>query len=156
MKKRLLIVFCAVMCCSFSSVSSQMTNAYFEMYRTTADSLSLVYGIPACVILGVGYHESAGGTSLVATKLNNHFGLAGNCREDVSHHKSRYRYYPTVIDSFNGFCEWVSCRTFYQELKGTEGDLNWLQKIRASGYASDGSWANSIHKIIVKHCGEEK
>jgi flagellum-specific peptidoglycan hydrolase FlgJ len=151
MNKRLLIVFCAVMCCSFSSVSSQVSTSYFEAYRATADSVSLVYGIPACVILGVGYHESAGGTSLVATKLNNHFGLAGNCREDVSHQKSRYRYYPTVIDSFNGFCEWVACRTFYQELKGTSNNLNWLQKIRASGYASDVSWANRIHKIIQKH-----
>lgn len=152
---RAVLVYAILGCC-FSSGLSQVSNAYFDEHRAKADSLSEVYGIPVCVILGVGYHESAGGSSTVAQKLNNHFGLAGNCREDISHHKSRYRYYPTVVDSFNGFCEWVACRSFYPEMKGTAGDLSWLQKIRSAGYASDGNWANSVHKIIVKHCIEEK
>jgi len=150
--KRTLKLFLVTVICAFHQVSISQELTYFNRYGSTADSLSFIYGIPEGVILGVGYHESAGGKSLVAQKLNNHFGLAGNCREDLTLYKSKYRYFPSVIDSFNGFCEWVACRPFYSTMKGSSSDLDWLLKIRASGYASDKAWANRVHQIIKKTC----
>jgi flagellum-specific peptidoglycan hydrolase FlgJ len=135
-----------------SKLYAQNDVTYFQKYKASSDSLSLIYGIPSCVILGVAYHESAGGTSVVATKLNNHFGIAGNCREDVTHHKSRYRYYATVLDSYNSFCEMVACKKFFDSMQGITDERIWLQKIFSSGYASDKKWAQRILKIIDTYC----
>lgn len=68
----------------FSFVFGQQKPVYFDDYRALADSLSLVYQIPSCVMLAVAYHESGGGVSVVAKKLNNHFGIAGDCRYDIT------------------------------------------------------------------------
>jgi Bax protein len=97
----------------FSVVYGQQKPVYFDNYRALADSLSLVYQIPSCVMMAVAYHESGGGVSLVAKKLNNHFGIVGDCRFDITKHKSKYRYYPTITDSYIGFCNLVASKKNY-------------------------------------------
>lgn len=135
------------------SGSTQNSSSYFTKYRKLADSLSKTYGIPACVILGVAYHESGGGTSVVAKKLHNHFGIKGDCNYAVSHHKSSYRYYPTVEDSYIGFCKLVANKKMYAQMKGSTDCKLWLKKIAATGYAADASkWSGHVNSIIRRYC----
>jgi len=133
--------------------SSQSGTSYFAKYRKLADSLSTAYGIPPCVILGVAYHESGGGTSVLAKKLHNHFGIKGDCNYAVSHHKSSYRYYPTVEDSYVGFCKLVANKKMYAQMKGSTDCKLWLKKIAATGYAADASkWSGNVNSIIRRYC----
>ena len=79
--------------------AQQTELSYFDKYRLLADSLSKQYEIPTCVILSVAYLESGGGTSVIAKKLHNHFGIVGDCNYSISKLKSRYKYYPSIAVS---------------------------------------------------------
>jgi len=131
--------------------SQKVKPTYFEKYRSLADSLSKEYGIPVGVILSVAYLESGSGTSLAAKKLNNHFGIVGDCKYGISKHKSKYKYYSTVQESYIGFCNLVKNRKFYESLLGNEEERIWFKKIAASGYAADAiKWSNACIEICKK------
>lgn len=142
--------------CSNLDVHAQATKSnYFETYRSFVDSLSKVYEIPSCVILSVAYLESGGGTSTVAKKLNNHFGIVGDCKFEISKHQSKYKYYSNIQDSYIGFCNLVKNRKFYESIKGTEDEKVWFRKIASTGYAADATkWANACIKICENNCSQ--
>ena len=103
-------------------------------------------------MLAVAYHESGGGVSVVAKKLNNHFGIVGDCRYDFTNHRSKYRYYPTITDSYIGFCKLVASKKFYESMKGNTDEKLWLKKLGATGYASDPNWPITVYKVVVNKC----
>ena len=141
-----LLLFCSL------SVYSQNIK-YFSSYRELADQMEVKYEIPACVILAVGYIESGGGTSKVGKLLNNHFGIVGSCKSEISGYKSRYKYYPTIEASFTGFCELLASKKYYAKLKGTKDVKVWLKAIAAAGYAQDAEhWSKTVGSIANKHC----
>jgi len=144
-----LILFCLLSIGSAACLYSQKPKpTYFEKHRSLADSLSIEYGIPVGVILSVAYLESGAGTSLAAKKLNNHFGIVGDCKYPVSNHKSKYKYYPTVEESYVAFCNLVKNRRFYESLRGSTEERVWFIKIAATGYAADATkWSNACIRI---------
>jgi Bax protein len=126
---------------------------FFTNYRPLADSLSKIYGIPSCVILGVSYLESGGGVSTIAKRLNNHFGMVGNCNYEVSKYKSSYRYFKRPEDSYIAFCELVKRKKFYPQLKGTFDEQKWVRSIALTGYAADANkWTAAVMRIINSKC----
>jgi uncharacterized FlgJ-related protein len=128
-------------------------NNYFKDYKKLGDSLSLIYKIPSCVILSVAYIESGGGTSTNARKLNNHFGIVGNCQYQITKHKSKYRYFPSIKSSYIGFCELVKSKSFYSSMINNTDEALWLKKIAATGYAADANkWSNTVYNIIKSKC----
>lgn len=139
-------------CFVFINASAQNTN-YFKEYKVLAKKMEQQYKIPACVILAVGYIESGGGTSKVGTKLNNHFGIVGSSQSQISGYKSRYKYFPTVEDSFIGFCELIASKKYYEKLKGSDDHTRWIKSIASGGYAADANhWAKTLNGIIKKYC----
>jgi len=127
---------------------------YFNKYRLLADSLEKEFQIPSCLILGVGFVESGGGTSKVAKNLNNHFGIVGkNPLNDSGKFKSRYKYYPSVTESFVGFCRLISSKKYYAELKGEQNIEKWAIKIASNGYAKDAvHWTAHLLKVSKSQC----
>jgi len=147
MKKYLLI---SILFLSFSTFSQYK---YFVDNRKLADSLEKVYQIPACVMLSVAYIESGGGTSNIAKKLHNHFGIRGKNDVAISGYKSGYRYYPTFRDSYVGFCKLVASKPYYATMKGSKDHEKWLKSIAACGYAKDANlWSSTIYKVLKKNC----
>ncbi|MEY3048253.1 MAG: hypothetical protein RL365_291 [Bacteroidota bacterium] len=141
-------------CAFFANIAySQQKIAFFDSYRSLADSLGKEYQIPACVILSVAYLESGGGVSVVAKKLNNHFGIVGDCKYSISKHQSKYKYYETSKDSYIGFCNLVKNKKFYESMKGSTDEHLWFKKIAATGYAADATkWANACSRICNDYC----
>lgn len=147
MKKKCLLVFILI---SFSSFSQ---HQYFLDYRKLADSLSSAYQIPACIILSVAYIESGGGTSNIAKKLHNHFGIKGKNDIAISGYKSTYRYFATIEDSYIGFCDLVASKKYYETMKGSVDNEKWLKTIASHGYAADAnSWSSAVNKTLKKNC----
>lgn len=137
----------------FSLQAASQNKSYFVEYRGLAKQMEEKYQIPSCVILAVGYIESGGGISVVGKKLNNHFGIVGPSKPEISGHKSRYKYYPTVADSFTGFCELVASKKFYPQLKGTANHEKWIKSIAGTGYAADAKkWSAAVIGMLNKHC----
>jgi Bax protein len=141
-----------VFICLCFVLNAQNKN-YFNDFKDLAKEMEEKYQIPSCVILAVGYIESGGGTSKVGKMLNNHFGIVGPSQPAISGYKSRYRYYPTVKDSFIGFCELVAKKKFYNNLKGSDDKSKWVKSIAATGYAADANkWSNAVIGLINKKC----
>jgi Bax protein len=135
------------------SLGLSQSKTYFQDHRHLADSLSAVYKIPSCVILAVAYVESGGGVSNVAKKLNNHFGMAGNCQFETSGYRSKYKYFPTARASYVGFCELIKSKRFYPELVGSVDEKKWLTSIASTGYAADPvKWSGSVYNVISERC----
>ena len=128
-------------------------SKYFSNYKPVADSLSLIYEIPASVILAIAYHESNGGESVVGRRLNNHFGLKGRVvGGDTVSVKSSYRYFQKPEDSYLFFCNLVANRKFYPALKGNKDYKKWVIALSKTGYAANASaWSKHVIGIITKY-----
>lgn len=141
--------FLLVILISFFTINIiSQKELYFKKYQGLADSLECVYGIPSEVMMGIAYHESAGGTSKVAKHSNNHFGIKGK------NHKvnTAFRYYESDTASYEGFCKLIVSKKFYTKLKGNENPKVWINQISRSGYAGGSStWGPRIIAIINKN-----
>lgn len=126
--------------------------SYFKNYQSICDSLESIYQIPSSVMLAIAYHESGGGISRNAKLLNNHFGIVGSNNLLKTHGvKSKYKYYPTVLDSYIGFCNLVAKKKFYSNLKGNTSYSKWVYSIHSSGYCPSETWPGKVISIIKKY-----
>jgi len=137
---------------NYQNIEAQKTN-YFIEYWGLAYEMQEKYEIPACLILSVAYVESGGGVSKVGRLLNNHFGIVGSSKPEISGLKSRYKYYPSIRDSYIGFCTLVSSKKFYSSVKGKMDVRLWANSIASVGYAENANlWSNAVVTTSLKHC----
>lgn len=109
---------------------------YVKKYRPIADSLSLVYGVPSSVTLGVAIMESGSGTSRNCKLLKNHFGIVGkNNLFKTKGIKTRYKQYPDDLTSYEDFCKLMTKKKFYKRLKGNMDHKLWADAISKAGYS---------------------
>src|SRR5690606_9562438 len=89
-------------------------QSYIQANKDAAIKYMKEYGIPASIILGIAYHESAHGNSKLATYLNNHFGIKG--KNNSTEIKSAYKGYDSVEDSYFDFVNYIESRKQYRAL----------------------------------------
>lgn len=138
--------------CMLTAATVQGQGKYLQTYRPLADSLSVVYGIPSSVMLGVAIIESGSGTSRNAKLLNNHFGIVGkNNLLKTKGIRSRYKQYPSVKASYIGFCQLLTRKKFYPKLKGNNDYKRWLEAMSKAGYSeAPVEWKKRISAAIRK------
>lgn len=126
---------------------------FISTFRPLADSLSVAYGVPASVILGVSLLESGSGTSRNARLLKNYFGIVGRNNLLKTHGiRSRYKQYASDIESFVDFCRLMTRKKFYTRLKGNSSAQEWVKAISASGYSEvPAVWQQRVLTTIRKH-----
>lgn len=126
---------------------------YVEQYKSLADSLSEVYGIPVSVILGVAILESGSGTSRNSKLLNNHFGIVGkNNLLKTKGIKTRYRQFPDVASSYVYFCKLLTRKKFYPKLKDNMDYNLWLEAMIKAKYSeAPVEWKKRITSVIKKN-----
>lgn len=126
---------------------------YFVENWPLAYEMQEKYEIPACLILSVAYVESGGGISKVGRLLNNHFGIVGSSKPEISGLKSKYKYYPSIRDSYIGFCTLVSSKKYYIGIKGNLDIRLWANSIASMGYAENATlWSNTVVATSLKRC----
>lgn len=127
-------------------------QSYIQANKDAAIKYMKEYGIPASIILGIAYHESAHGNSKIATYLNNHFGIKGeNSSTEI---KSAYKGYDSVEDSYFDFVNYIENRKQYSALIDKYGPghyKKWVLGIAKGGYAASNKWASQVIAIIDKH-----
>lgn len=132
----------------FSKGNSAFAQGYVAKYKEVTDSLAVEFGIPYEVIMAVAIVESGAGTSKVAQKLQNHFGIVGPNKVRWS----RFKQYDTDEDSFRDFCVKMTTKKFYERLKGNPDHKKWIFEISKTGYASHPKrWRAMLYKAIAKH-----
>ena len=145
----------------FSMLAFQPTLAqskYVKQYKPVADSLSEIYGVPTSVMLGVAIIESGAGKSRNCKLLNNHFGIKGKNKLLKTHGiKSAYKQYANGRASYVAFCQLMSRKKFYKELKGVDDHKRWLDAMSRAGYSTvPVEWKKNITAAIRKHKLAEK
>ncbi|MEM6397983.1 MAG: glucosaminidase domain-containing protein [Bacteroidota bacterium] len=145
---------------------SQGHLRYIERFSQLAMEEMLRAGIPASIKLAQGIHESGAGTSPLATRANNHFGI--KCgrnwtgreayREDDDYDdrgrliKSCFRGYRNPEASYRDHSEFLRDPAkmrynFLFRLDPTDY-VSWAEGLRSSGYATDPAYAQKIIRIV--------
>lgn len=159
LRKNILIIF--LMCNVF--VYAQYTEKdilnYIETYHSLAVKKMKDYGIPASITLAQGILESAAGTSDLAQKANNHFGI--KCHSDwngETYHKDDdqkqecFRSYPSVEQSFDDHSAFLK-KDRYAELYNLKitDYTSWAKGLKKCGYATDPHYAERLIDLIERY-----
>ena len=135
-----------------ASLAQKSAQEYINTYKEQAVNAMEEFGVPASIILAIAMHESANGTSRVATYLNNHFGIKGpNNSKQI---RSSYKGYASVQESYDDFINYLKNRKQFQSLftKYSPYDYqSWAYGIMKGGYAGSKAWASHIVATIKKH-----
>jgi flagellum-specific peptidoglycan hydrolase FlgJ len=129
------------------------TAKYINTHKPIAIDLMREYSIPASVILGIAVIESGSGTSLLCKKFNNHFGIVGKNYNAISKlgRKSHYKEYVNDSASYRHFCEVISRKAYYKQLRSNPDPNLWITAIKHSGYATAAhTWSYRVDKVIRK------
>ena len=143
---------------SFAPGTDAQQAAYVRRFGKVAIQEMKRYGIPASITLAQGILETKAGTSPLATRNNNHFGIKcfskactkGHCSnfEDDTH-KDFFRRYPTAWASFRSHSKLLQAdrykRLFRLDPKDYKG---WARGLAAAGYATDPRYGEKLIRII--------
>ena len=131
----------------FFGLKISAQNSYVNQYKPFATELSQEFGIPTSVILSIAFMETGGGTSSACKVLNNHFGMTG--KNDIN--SSRFKSFTDSKASYRAFCEWISKRKFYKNLKGSQNHNEWFVAIASSGYSTKPvEWKQKLNTVMKK------
>lgn len=130
---------------------------YIEKYAPIAVDQMYSHKIPASITLAQGILESSSGTSELALKSNNHFGIKCHTNwqgESVSHDDDKrgecFRKYKYVATSYKDHSEFLTKRARYKFLFNypTTDYKSWAKGLKKAGYATDRKYPNKLIKII--------
>lgn len=132
---------------------------YILKYKDIAIAEMERSGIPASIILAQGIHESASGSSSLAKKGNNHFGIKCHKWEGEKIYQNDdeqnecFRKYSSVKESFIDHTNHLMSNPRYEFLfKYPSNDYtSWARGLQKAGYATNPQYADKIIGLIKKY-----
>ncbi len=130
---------------------------YIDTYSDLAVEHMKKYKIPASITLAQGLLESGAGTSRLAQKSNNHFGIkcgsswkGRTVRHDDDARQECFRAYKSAKESYEDHSVFLANGARYAFLfKLDIADYKgWARGLKKAGYATDPSYANRLITII--------
>jgi len=142
------------------SAEARMTpEQYIEKYKGIAIQEMKKHGIPASITLAQGGLESGWGSSELAVKANNHFGIkchgwqGATYRKDAEIPKECFRKYDSPEQSYRDHSDFLRYRDRYSflfSLKSTDYK-GWANGLLAAGYATNKNYPALLIGIIEKY-----
>lgn len=135
-------------------------RSYIERFSQTAIGEMDKFGIPASIAMAQAIIESRSGTSVLAVKNNNHFGIKcfsktcpqGHCSNFTDdHHKDFFRKYSNVWDSWREHSVFLMKHQYKNLLKYGKDYRAWARGLRDYGYATDASYDKKLIAIIERY-----
>ena len=139
-----------------AQTKSQKFIDYIDLYRDIAVEQMELHGIPASITLAQGLLESGAGTSELAKKSNNHFGIkrGSSWTGPTTTHfddgrTEHFRVYASVRDSYEDHSKFLLrdrySRLFRLSILDYKG---WARGLKSCGYATSPTYANRLISII--------
>lgn len=133
---------------------------YITKYKYKAILEMKIFGIPASITLAQALVESAAGTSELAVKANNHFGI--KCKEEWWGETYTYsddlkdecfRKYNTIGDSYRDHSVFLYQRKRYAKLFKLDihDYKGWANGLSSYGYATDPNYASKLIDMVETH-----
>lgn len=132
-------------------------QSYIETYSLEAVHQMVKYKIPASVIMAQAIFESQGGSSDLAKKSNNHFGIKCHLEwggdtilKDDDTLNECFRKYESIEDSYTDHSLFLNSRARYAPLFDLPIDdyKGWCLGLKSSGYATYPAYAEELIRII--------
>ena len=162
LKKNIFLVILFVS--SFTEILAQNYTksdifTYIETYSDVAVRKMKEHGIPASITLAQGILESAAGTSDLAVKANNHFGIkchksweGKTFRKDDDSKNECFRKYKSSIESFEDHSQFLKAARYADLYKLRVTDYEgWAHGLKKAGYATNPQYANRLIRIIEEY-----
>ena len=147
-------------CVTVSSFAFAQKNAayqqYIDKYKNVAIDQMRRHRIPASITLAQALFESGAGSSYLATRANNHFGIKVGTgwdgkyvTRDDDKKSERFRKYKTVEESYEDHSLFLK-RDRYKKLFDLDPQdyKGWARGLKACGYATLPTYANRLITII--------
>ena len=142
----------------------QLNWQYIDRYKNLAVREMERTGIPASIKLAQGILESKAGTSPLARRSNNHFGIKCGAQWrgetyyswDDEPQKSCFRVYARVEDGYMAHSNFLRSPEKFERY-GFLFELHpfnyraWAHGLKAAGYATDPNYAHRLIEIIEKY-----
>lgn len=162
MRKRagLLIGLIALMS---ASACAQYTESdiynYIEHYANLAIEKMQHHGIPASITLAQGILESGAGTSNLAVKANNHFGIKCHSNwkgktyyQNDDAENECFRKYDKAEESYEDHSEFLRAKRYARLFNLEKTDYKaWANGLKACGYATNPKYAERLITLIEKY-----
>lgn len=138
---------------------SRSSISYIEQYKDIAIREMNQYGIPASIKLAQAILESGNGSSYLATKANNHFGIkCGTAWSGKSVTRTDdnpndcFRVYTNPEESFRDHSQFL-LRKRYEGLFALERNdyKGWARGLKAAGYATNPRYAELLIELIERY-----
>ncbi len=142
---------------STSSNRDERCKTYIHRFSTIAVAEMKKFGIPASIILAQGLVESNSGSSSLASKANNHFGIKcfsknctkGHCMNfSDDSHKDFFVRYSNAWGSFRAHSEFLKKTSRYSHLFKSHNATVWAKGLERAGYATDKQYAEKLIAVI--------
>lgn len=145
---------------SADDLEPQSTEEYIDKYAPVAIAEMKKYGIPASISMGQAIIESRAGTSLLAQKCKNHFGIKcwskqhkGCCMKfkDDNNNDSFRHFEKSAWESWRAHSKLLSSGR-YEKLHIFGSDYKrWAYGLKSVGYATDKHYAEKLIGIIERY-----
>jgi len=133
---------------------------YIQKYKAISIQEMQKHGIPASITLAQGILESGMGTSILAVKGNNHFGIKCHIEWNGPTMKHTddapdecFRVYSDPIQSYIDHSQFLLTRPRYAflfKLK-TNDYIGWAHGLKKAGYATNPRYAEMLIDVINRH-----
>lgn len=150
--------------------TDEQIRAYIEQYKDIAQQEMLRSGVPASITLAQGVLESRYGTSLLAKRANNHFGIkigGADWKGGVYYIYTKewnkkigkmvnqlagFRAYDSPAESFVHHSNFLTSRPRYAELfKLPKNDFEgWAHGLERTGYATDPEYGEKLVSLVQR------
>ncbi len=138
---------------------SRQYLVYIERYKEMAVDQMLRYKIPASITLAQGLLESGAGTSELARKANNHFGIkCGRAwkgpyvLQDDDERNEKFRKYGSVEESYEDHSRFLQQARYTSLFKLSPKDYKgWARGLKRCGYATNPRYASLLTDLIERY-----
>ncbi len=143
-----------------SELRESQVREYIERFSNIAVSEMDKYGIPASISMAQAIVESRSGTSTLAVKNNNHFGIKcfskscpkGHCSNFTDdHHKDFFRKYTGAVESWHAHSQFLMKHSYRKLVKHGKDYRAWARGLKECGYATDPTYDKKLITIIEKY-----
>lgn len=135
-------------------------KGFIEQYSKIAVAEMDKFGIPASISMAQAIVESRSGTSVLAARNNNHFGIKcfskscpkGHCSNYTDDsHKDFFRKYANATDSWREHSQFLMKYRYRDLLKYGKNYRVWAKGLREFGYATDKNYDKKLISIIERY-----
>lgn len=143
-----------------SELASEQATDYVERFYKIAIGEMEKFGIPASISLAQGLIESRAGTSKLAVRNNNHFGIkcfsrrcrSGHCTNFTDDtHKDFFRKFKSPWESWRAHSQLLASGRYTSLKKHGRDYRKWAYGLKSIGYATDRTYAEKLIGIIERY-----